>query len=224
VSARRGDATGAAAQYAALADLPKDVHWDDPYLDAVQKRQVGLFQRLDRAQALHARRLHAEAEELVHGILKDHPKSDEAYFLLARIYLTIGDAARSEAAALQGVAIAPKAASGHFQVGSARLIGGDVAGAERAFRTAVELQPDYAVAHYGVGECRRRRDDPRGAAAAYREALRYRPNMVEAHVALGAALLEAGDAAAARTHLADALRLRPDDPEATKLLKKAGGP
>ena len=31
-----------------MTDLPRDIPWEDPYLEAVEAKQVSLFHRLDR--------------------------------------------------------------------------------------------------------------------------------------------------------------------------------
>jgi tetratricopeptide (TPR) repeat protein len=223
VAARRGDSATATIHQAALADLPKDVPWEDPYLESIQKRQVSQFLRLDRANQLIARQQFGAAESLLAEILQADPRSDEAYLYLGRLYSATGDPIRAEKALRKCLDLAPRTVLAHFLLGAARFQQGDIAGAEKSFRVAADIQPEYAPAHYQIGECRKKQKDLPAAITAYRAAVRSRPNMVEAHLALGAALLEAGERAEALRHLEDARRLKPDDEKANRLLKEARG-
>jgi tetratricopeptide (TPR) repeat protein len=220
-AARRGDATAAAVHRAALEDLPPDVSWDDPYLEAAKARQRGLGRRLAWSGELINRGQHPEAEQILREILATHPKYAEAYLNLGKLYVGTGDRRRAAIALSEYLALIPNSPVGHFLLGSVRFEQGDLVRAEESFRTATALQPDYAPAHFYFGECRRKKNDTRAAIAAYREAVRYRPNLVEAHIALGSALLNAGEPDAARAHLLNALRLKPDDPEMARLLKQS---
>jgi len=223
VAARRGDSATAAIHQAVLADLPKDVPWEDPYLESIQKRQVSQFLRLDRANQLITRQQFGEAELLLAEILKADPQSDEAYLDLGRLYSAAGDPVRAEKALRMCLDLAPRTVLAHFLLGAARFQQGDVAGAEKSFRAAAKIQPEYAPAHFQLGECRKREKDLPGAIAAYRVAVRARPNMVEAHLALGAALLESGERQKALQHLLDAERLKPGDERTKRLVKEARG-
>jgi tetratricopeptide (TPR) repeat protein len=219
-AARRGDTTAAADHRQALNELPRDVPWIDPYMEAVQRRKVGLFHRLDLAKQMIARRQFAEAEELLLDIVRTEPKADEAYLNLAKLHLSAGNFAQAEEAAKSCLSLVPRDPNAHFVIAAARFQQKEFARAEQEFQKVVELHADHAVAHYFIGECRRNQNDRRGAMEKYREALRYQPNLPEAHKAIGSILLEQGDKTAARTHLQTALRLRPNDSEARRLLEK----
>jgi tetratricopeptide (TPR) repeat protein len=221
IAARQGDSATATIHRGVLDDLPRDLPWEDTYMEAVQKRQAGLFQKLDLASTLVGRRQYEQAEELINEIIRLHPESDEAFLSRGKLYLATGDPTRAQEAAQRAVELSPNMPAAHFLLGAARFQQGNLASAEAAFRAAVAVQPDHAGAHYFIGECRRKQNDIRGAMVAYRDAVRYRPNMTEAHVALGSALLAAGEPAAARAPLQAALRLKPDNATAKQLLKEA---
>jgi tetratricopeptide (TPR) repeat protein len=218
-AARCGNTAGAVAHREVLTDLPKDVPWIDPFMEAVQLRKVGLFHRLDLAKRMIARRQLGKAEELLHEIIRANPKSDEAFLNLGKLYFAAGNPAQAEEAARQCLELAPRDPAAHFLIGAARFQRGEFAGAELAFRKTVDYQADHATAHYSIGECRRMQRDAGGAMAKYRDALRYQPNLAEAHIGLASVLLDEGDKSTARIHLQTALRIKPNDTQAARLLK-----
>jgi tetratricopeptide (TPR) repeat protein len=176
----------AARQLKQAAALPEDRPWPDPFVQEVERLQVGQRMALVRADALARQGQGPEAVALLEETVRRHPGSGQAWLLLGQTWVSLKQPERAEQALSQAVRVAPETVEAWFQLGVARFFLGKVPAAAAAFREAIRLKPDHALAHFNLGHCLKRTGDPAGAAAEFREALRCRPDYEAAREALRA--------------------------------------
>jgi tetratricopeptide (TPR) repeat protein len=220
---RQGEPALAARLAAEAGRLPDDLEPADPWLERMERLQVG-----EQAQARRASRLLRQGEvaagvALLERAVRDYPHSAALWQALGRALIRAERYPQAEAALARAARLAPDRAEAAFYLGVAAYQRGDRGSAATHFERATRLRPDHALAWYNLGGCRRELGDRDGAIAAYREALRYKPHHAGAHVALARLLAEAGRPAEARRHLEVARGLDPDDPEAADLLRRLPG-
>ena len=176
---------GSAAQLLKqAAALPDDQPWPDPFVQEVERLQVGQRQALAQADALARQGRGPEAVALLEETVRRHPDSGQAWLLLGQTWVRLKEPGRAEQALSRAVQVAPETVEAWFQLGVARFFLGKVRSAADAFREAIRLKPDHALAHFNLGHCLKQIGDADGAAAEFREALRCRPDYEAAREAL----------------------------------------
>ncbi len=184
---RLGDSERAARQLEEAQRLPEDVPWPDPFVEEVERLQVGLRIRLARASLLVRQGRAGEAVRLLEQVVRDHPGSATAWLRLGEVLVRGKQVLPAEQALARAVEIAPDLVEGWFHLGVARVYRGDARAAAEAFGRAIQLKPDHTLAHYNLGRCREQLGDPAGAERAWREALRCQPDYEPARQALARA-------------------------------------
>jgi tetratricopeptide (TPR) repeat protein len=221
---RTGDRKAAEAEARAMAGLPDNQAWPDPYLAAMEALKAGLEGRLEAAERLARRGRLGEALEQMRAAVQRYPDSPKARRSLARLCLQAGRADEAESALREAARRNKGAAGPMFDLGLLLRQGGRYADAAAWFRDAARIHPEDALAHYHLGCCLREQGDLEGAARSFRAALRYKPDLADGHRDLGEVLARQGDAAAAARSLHRAVRLAPDDERARELLAKVQKP
>jgi cytochrome c-type biogenesis protein CcmH/NrfG len=166
------------------AALPDDRPWPDPFVQEVERMQVGQRLALVQADALARQGRGPEAVALLEETVRRHPNSGQAWLLLGQTWVGLKDPGRAEQALGQAVQVAPETVEAWFQLGVARFFLGKARSAADAFREAIRLKPDHALAHFNLGHCLKQTGDAAGAADEFRAALRCRPNYEPARKAL----------------------------------------
>jgi tetratricopeptide (TPR) repeat protein len=182
--ARLGESERAAAALKGAAELPDDRPWPDPFVQEVERLQVGRRLALVRADALARQGRGWEAVGLLEATVRRHPDAAQAWLLLGQTLVRLKDPAQAEQALGQAVRVAPETVEAWFQLGVARFFLGKPRSAADAFRETIRLKPDHALAHFNLGHCLKQAGDADGAAAEFREALRCRPGYEAAQKAL----------------------------------------
>jgi protein O-GlcNAc transferase len=151
-----------------------------------------------------------EAEQIYHGILRDHPDHPDSHHLLGLIAFQRGQLAlaieRIRTAIVHGGDQAPY----HNNLANALLRAGDAERAATHYRIALRDRPAAAEIHSNLGAVlvtlRRFRD----GLPHLREACRLDPALPESHINLGTALRGLGDFRDAEAAYRHALALRTD--------------
>jgi tetratricopeptide (TPR) repeat protein len=188
--ARLGNAGAAAVHSKRAAATDADVPWADPLIEEVRSLRTGLAPRLDRAMFLNNHGQTEDALALINEVLRDHPKSDEAYLTRAKVLIGANRHDEAEAAVRQAIALNAELAEAHFLLGGIQMMHKDHAAAERTYLRTVALKPNHAWAHYLLGDSRLKQGNKAQAMDAFRDALRYRPDFALAQRALAALLPE----------------------------------
>jgi tetratricopeptide (TPR) repeat protein len=219
--ARLGKAEEAAVERKLAAETRDDLAWPDPYLAAARALRTGLQPRLLEAGHLRDEGQIDRAAALVAEVLRDHPESDEAHLMMARLLIRASRFDDAEVELLKAITLNPDLAEGHFLMAGAQMRRKDYPTAERGYQRATALKPTYAIAYYNLGDCRLRQGNRAGAIEAFRDAVRYRPDLAAAHLELGALLLQDGHVEEAVSHLEQAVRLDEKSDRARTLLQAA---
>jgi cytochrome c-type biogenesis protein CcmH/NrfG len=167
----------------AMADDPP---WPDPFVEAVERLQVGVRARLALADSLSRRGAARQAADVLEGVVRQHPDHGQAWLLLGRTWLKASRWPLAERALAESVRAEPNGVEAWFALGVARAHQRNVPGAIKAFSEVVRLKPDHTEGHYNLGLCLTQQGDRAGAARAFRRALSARPNYEPARKALAA--------------------------------------
>jgi tetratricopeptide (TPR) repeat protein len=220
---RLGDRPAADRELLALARLPGEVGWPDPYVEEVERLKAGVDALIGLAIQLLLQNRGAEAVEVLEDAVGRHPDSVRAWLVLGRVRRQLGDAPAAERALREAARRAPDNFEVQLELAVTGYQRGDPAAAVERCRRALALKPNDAAAHYYLGLALQEQGDRAGALAALREAVRDKPDFAEGHKALGRLLLQEGRRAEAIPHLEDAVRLDPTDEAGGRLLEQARG-
>jgi tetratricopeptide (TPR) repeat protein len=221
VYARLGNTAAAERENQRAADARADVPWPDPILADVERREVALQPRIDRALRMIREGQLDEADELLTDIVQKRPESDEAHLTLAKLHIRRNRMDDAEKQLREAIRLNPGQIEAHFLLGGVHMVRQEYPAAEQCYRRAIELRPAYAAAHFALGECYRKRNMNQAAMSAFRDTIRCRPDHVGAQVELADLLLHDGKTEEAITHLHNALRIDPKSERARLLLKQA---
>jgi cytochrome c-type biogenesis protein CcmH/NrfG len=166
---------------ASLADPP----WPDPFVEEVERLQVGVVPLLALADELARQGRTDEAVDVLEGIVREHPENVRAWLLLGT---TLSQARRfqlAERALTEAVRVNPDMVEAWFELGVARVNRRNPRGAEQAFAEVVRLKSDHTRGYFNLGLCRRELGDLAGAEKAFRRALECQPDLAPARKALG---------------------------------------
>lgn len=163
-------------------------------------------------QLFQAGRL-AEAERVMHGILKHSPRHPGALQTAGMIAAQTGNLERAERLLKQCVDAAPNQAGAHINLGNLLLARAKPKAAERSYRRALRLAPQLPVAHYNLGRCLSTLGQPEAAIDAYRQAFALHPDFVEAGLNLAVLLAERQDWDEAERLYRHLLQRHPQRPE-----------
>jgi cytochrome c-type biogenesis protein CcmH/NrfG len=181
---RLGQRDRAAQELASARKLPEDQRWRDPFIEEVERLQVGLRVRLARASTLARQNLDGEAIALLEAVVRDYPEHGEAWVELGQLLLKVGQPAHAERVLVQAVRVAPGMVEAWFRLGVARFFLDDRRRAGEAFREVVRLKPDHTLGHYNLGICLKELGDLAGAEHHLRRALSCQPDDQRARKAL----------------------------------------
>jgi predicted O-linked N-acetylglucosamine transferase (SPINDLY family) len=143
------------------------------------------------ALALCARREFGAANAYVEEFLRRSPQNLEAWLLLARLALQVGNSERALEAALAATAIDSRHSDALYVRGRVQKSRGDIAAAESSYRLAVAANPGNADALTSLGLLVRSCGRLDEAVSLHRRALQVRPNHPEARKNLVNALTAA---------------------------------
>lgn len=191
------------------------------FQDALDRRPGDFPSRFSIGSALLLARLPVGAAEVLGGVLREHPGSEETRIALARALRAGGD----PAAALATLRAAPAAAvHGGRPVGSPALLLetgrsaqalGRFAEAQAAFEQCLKAGPKSAMGHFRLGRLLLEMGNARPAVAALRRARALAPSDAEVACSLGLALRAAGAPRdESGRELTEAVRLQPANAEA----------
>jgi predicted O-linked N-acetylglucosamine transferase (SPINDLY family) len=169
---------------------------------------------LGQARALMEQQRFADAEQLLHEVLRADPRNHAAMHLLALLACVARRFDVAAPLASEAARLSPADASYRVTLGRARKGLGELPEAERALRHALQIDARLADAQVLLGMVLKAQGRHDEAIAAYRAALVLRPDFAEAQVNLANVLREQGEqanaailyrkAAAAAPHLAEA--------------------
>jgi tetratricopeptide (TPR) repeat protein len=183
---RLGDEVRTAAELKRARALPDDPPWPDPFVEEVERMQVGVRAQLARADSLARRGRVSEAMKLLEGVVKENPRNGRAWLLLGRTLLRSNRFAQAERALVEAVRLDAEAVEAWFQLGAARAFLGNPRGAAKAFAEVVRLKPDHTLGHYNLGLCLKELGDRAGAVREFYRTLRCQPDHAPAREALDA--------------------------------------
>src|SRR5262249_29487024 len=220
VHRRRGDPSAAERERRLAEDLPDDPEAPDPFLEDLERRQVGRPARLARASRLLKQDRVAEGVAVLRELVRDCPDSASAWLGLGRALIQQQHYRPAEQALCEAARLEPERVEGQFYLGVALFQQGRTPDATAYFHRATELRPDYALAQYNLGQCLKAQGDRGGAVAAFRAAVRYKPHFAQAHTDLGELLAQEGQRDLALQHLRLAAELDPTDVRAKTILEQ----
>jgi tetratricopeptide (TPR) repeat protein len=183
---RLGEPDSARDEARQAEELPEDEPWPDPFVEEVERLQVGLRPRLARADALARQGHAAEAVALLEETVRKRPEATDAWLLLGQVLLrrqALDPAGRAFGEALH---LQPDSVEGWFGLGCVQSLQGRNREAAESFNRAIAGKADHTLAHYNLGQCLRRLNDPDGAARAFRQALTCQPDYAPAREGLEA--------------------------------------
>jgi predicted Zn-dependent protease len=174
---------------------------------------------LDLREAQAVVRALDEPSDVVIGEYRKRVKtegSDEAHYLLGRVYQTIGklEAAKTELESVSGNAALADRADG--PLGSLYLTMSDHESAKQHLERRVSRHPKDAWARRQLGRALEEEGDAAAAAAQYRQAVALAPDDAEAQRLLGLGLGRGGEEREGLYHLALASELSGDLPQALR--------
>lgn len=217
---RRGDDKTAADYRRRVELLPPDPAWSDPFVEEIQRFDLGRRIRLMRADGLFQRGHAAEAIARLHELVQDYPSSREAWFALGQCLHAVGDYPRAEVAMRKVVELDPGYAEAHNYLGAALLRQKRLEDAAVSLRKAIELKPDFALAYGNLGRCLLRQNDVFAAVSAFRSAVSCKPEYALAHTELAEALHQIHRDGEALEQARQALQLNAGDERAKQLRQK----
>lgn len=218
---RLGRTTDSERLAKALAELPNDLPFQDPYLAEVQLCETGEAAWTECGDDWIKAGRAAEAAALLEKTVQTYTNADRAMFLLGRARFRLGDSAGAEAILQRSVKLAPQSVEAHVQLGVVQLARGDPKAAQRSFRAAIEAKPNIPEAWFNLG-LSLGNEDHAEALKAFQEAIRLKPNFAQAYLAMALVLRADGQKDAADAALQHALGLNPDQAVRAKILEQLG--
>ncbi len=190
----------------AVARLPVDRAWPDPYAEEVLALQVGMEARLDRARDLRRAGQPARAARLLADATTRYPDSEPLWRALGEALIDAKEYREAERAFSEAVRCDPNSCEAHYRLGIARYSQLDrrpeiLVEAARSFRAAIELAPTLYLPHFFLALCLQEQGNVLGAAAAYEATLQCRPDHLESHRNLGQLFAEGVETATAAASL-----------------------
>jgi tetratricopeptide (TPR) repeat protein len=225
---RLGNAAGA-DQFRAQADrLPKDLHWDDPFINEYLLLSVKKRNRFRLAESLQAAGNYPEAVAVVRPMTAEYPDDYLPPLLLGQCLAQMRDYRGGESALRQALRLAPDKVQTHYYLALLLFEEGEELSkqgeegrkraevlfreAEASARQALALKPDYGFALMALGLSLKHLGQRTEALAALRQAVRCNPEFADLHLRLAEMLAEDGQYAEARSAFEQALRLAPEAP------------
>lgn len=198
---------------------PRSSEWPDPFLREVLRFKEGSAGEEDRANSLLSQGRLAEAEQLIHALIKRFPSDGNSHLLLGRLRLQQRRCEEAEKALRRHLELSPESFNGEAQLGLALICQQQWARAIQALRQAVTLKPDSAQVHHNLGIALSRSGDSVQAVESFREALRYNPQDAGTCALLADTLAKLDQRAEAKRYVQRALQLNPKQPRALELQK-----
>lgn len=158
-------------------------------VESIQHMNTGVNAFLER-------RFQVATEELQRASVVD-PTNDEAFFVLANVYLELEQFENAEESIEQAIRVNGEVAAYHEKLGTVRQFREDYAGATEALERAIEIDPSLFKAYFKLGQVlewqardpRQSQDNVRAfnqrALEKYSEAIERGPRFMEAYIALG---------------------------------------
>jgi tetratricopeptide (TPR) repeat protein len=220
VHRRQGDLAAAERQRRLADDLPADPEPPDPFLESLERLQVGRQAQLARASRFLKQGRAGEAVGLLQQAVHDYPDSASAWLGLGRALVQQERYPAAEKALRQAARLDAERVEVQFYLGVALFQQGRTTEAAPFFRKATDLRPGYALAYFNLGQCLMAQGDRTGAIAAFQAVVRYKPHYASAHAKVGELLAQEGQRDLALHHLRQAVELDPTDAQAAALLKE----
>jgi tetratricopeptide (TPR) repeat protein len=234
---RLGNTKAAAGFSQRASQLPRDLPWPDPYVEAYVQLEVGRQARFIAAERLQKEGRSEEEARVLRAIREEFP-DDRSHLALGMTLARQGDYAAAEHVLRSAIALSPEMNQAHYFLsvtlyyqGERLWKAGEREPARVKFREAVtaaqkatKLKPDHAYAFVFLGLSLKYLDKQEEALASYGQAVHLRPELAEAHLYLGEALADHGQLPEALVQLQHALRLVPrSDPRPLQALARALG-
>jgi tetratricopeptide (TPR) repeat protein len=225
---RLGD-SAEADQFRARADrLPKDLPWEDPFVNEYLLLSAKKRNRLRRAESLQAAGHYPEAVAVVRPMTSEYPDDYLPSLLLGQCLAQMRDYPGGELALRQALRLAPDKVQTHYYLALLLFEEGEEVSkqgdekrqraealfreAEASARQALALKPDYGFAHMALGLSLKHLGRRSEALTALRQAVRCNPEFADLHLRLAELLAEEGQNDEARSDFEQALRLAPEAP------------
>jgi tetratricopeptide (TPR) repeat protein len=152
----------------------------------------------------------AEAEKLLHGILKRNPKSAHTYVSLGLLAADRHNPQEARRYFEKAIEANPEFAQAHYQLGMVALYSDDLKTAEREFKQTIVLDPYSEEGHNNLGLVYFFLGRPAEAAKEYKTAAELNPSYPDAHVNLGNLYVQQKQYNLAIDEYAKALAIDPD--------------
>ena len=196
IAMEEGDLDGAIAQFE----------------DALAKGAHGPDVRVNLARAWLSKGDPTRARAAALEVLREDPRSKQAFALLAGAAMAEGDLGEAEEDLRRALAIDPSFTLAHTKLGEVLQRQGRDDEALQSFERTVAIAPLSPVEFNAIGNLHRRHRRPERAIEAYRDALRADPQYIGAYNNLGLCLQERGRLDEAEALYAKALAIRPENP------------
>jgi tetratricopeptide (TPR) repeat protein len=223
---RLGKAADADQFRAQAGRLPKNLPWDDLFVNEYLLLSVKKKTRFRLVESLQAAGNYPEAVAVVRPMTVEYPDDYLPPLLLGQCLAQMRDYRGGELALRQALRLGPDKVQTHYYL--ALLLfeeGEDVSKqgeggrkqadalfreAETSARQALALKPDYGFALMALGLSLKHLGRRTEALAALRQAVRCNPEFADLHLRLAEMLAEDGQNAEARSAFEQALRLAPE--------------
>jgi tetratricopeptide (TPR) repeat protein len=194
-----------------FAALAKEIPWPNPFDDEIKSLQTGLKKDLVEANDLYGKGHVEQSADVLKQIVKQYPKSEWAWNLLARAQIKLRRLDEAERSLAKALDIAPNSADAQFRMSVVHMARSNYDEAIRWTQKVLDQKPDHAVALFNMGlylDKLQRRDE---AIDYVRKAVAVEPQYIDAMLMLGDMLAAKGRIDEARKVLEQARDLRPSD-------------
>ena len=166
--------------------------------------------QLNKLLSHYQKREFNDAEKIAKSLIKEHPKHEYAWKILAGVYEQTKRFSESLKANQLALEIAPRDPEVHLCLGNNFNKLGNLESAVSSYKKAIALKPDYLQAHYNLGfilEKMKRFDE---SESSYRQVIILKPDFAQGYNSLSLILKELGQLDEAIINFKKAVALKPD--------------
>ncbi len=225
---RLGNVTEADRFRAQADQPPKDIRWDDSFVNEYLLLSVKKRNRFRLAESLQAAGKYPEAVAVVRPMTMEYPDDYLPPLMLGQCLAQMRDFQGGESALRQARRLGPDKVQTHYYLALLLFEEGEELSkqggegqkkadalfreAEASARQALALKPDYGFALMALGLSLNHLGRRTEALAALRQAVHCNPEFADLHLRLAETLAVDGQTSEARTAFEQALRLAPEAP------------